>query len=228
MLCCPSPYKSSTGARRQSATASHENYQNKFKMSSENKENSGEDQQPQYVYLVTDEGGNNTTGNLTHLADHQLVITAPPTYHQEETEEAEDASTTIWTKCNNALSDLLAFLVKKYNVDEVMDSKMKSLHWDRLIEEFHRFTGQQMLVSKQQITRKWHNWKQYNKSKKKPHPFALVGNLTEDNVRAKCQLLLSKLAKDGQDVLTDPMGTSEDIDVNLQVNIECVNFRLIT
>ena len=191
-------------------------------MSSENKENSGEEQQPQYVYLVTDEGGN-TTG----LADHQLVITAPHTYHQEETDEAEDASTTIWTKCNNALSDLLAFLVKKYNVDEVMDSKMKSLHWDKLIEEFHRFTGQQMLVSKQQITRKWHNWKQYNKSKKKPHPFALVGNLTEESVRAKCQLLLAKLANDGQDVLTDPMGTSEDIDVNLQVtSILCYHLLL--
>ena len=180
-------------------------------MSSENKENSGEDQQPQYVYLVTDEGGS------THLSDHQLVITAPPSYHEEGPEDAEDTSTTIWTKCNNALSDLLAFLVKKYNVDEVMDSKMKSLHWDKLIEEFHKFTGQQMLVSKQQITRKWHNWKQYNKSKKKPHPFALVGNLTEEKVKAKCQLLLAKLAKDGQEVLTDPMVASDDIDANFQV-----------
>ena len=32
----------------------------------------------------------------------------------------------IWTKCDNALRDLLVFLVKKYRVDEVYDSKIKA------------------------------------------------------------------------------------------------------
>ena len=139
---------------------------------SENKENTAEDhhQQPQYVYLVTEDGATASDGNLTHLTTDQIVVTAPVNlggFHEEEVEETDETSSTIWTKCNNALSDLLVYLVRKYNVDEVMDSKMKSLQWDKLIEEFNRFTGQQMLVSKQQITRKWHNWKQYNKSKKK-------------------------------------------------------------
>ena len=193
--------------------------------------NSTEDQQHQYVYVVTD--GTGTAENLAHLSD-QIVIASRDTLdgykRLEDLEESDDltdeASNNIWTKYNNALSDLLAFLVKKYNADEVMDSKVKSQHWDKLIEEFYQFIGHQQLVSKQQIIRKWHNWKQYNKSKKKPHPFALVGNLTEDKVRAKCQTMMNKITKENQManyIPIESVGVEEDTDINIQVCISYIH-----
>ena len=193
--------------------------------------NSTEDQQHQYVYVVTD--GTGTAENLAHLSD-QIVIASRDTLdgykRLEDLEESDDltdeASNNIWTKHNNALSDLLAFLVKKYNADEVMDSKVKSQHWDKLIEEFYQFIGHQQLVSKQQIIRKWHNWKQYNKSKKKPHPFALVGHLTEDKVRAKCQTMMNKITKENQManyIPIESVGVEEDTDINIQVCISYIH-----
>ena len=172
----------------------------------------------QYVYVVTD--GTDTAENLAQLSD-QIVIARDTIEDFSQDEEADDltdeASNNIWTKCNSALSDLLVFLVNKYNADEVKSSQVKSQHWDKLIQEFYQFTGHQQLVSKQQIIRKWHNRKQYNKSKKKPHPFALVGNLTEDKVRTKCQMLLNKLPKENQASYIESVGGDEDTDVNLQV-----------
>ena len=57
---------------------------------------------------------------------------------------------------------------------------MKALQWEKLMSEFYAFIGDQNLVSKPQIQRKWHNWKQYNKGKKKPHPFQIVGDLNAE------------------------------------------------
>ena len=178
-------------------------------------------EEQQYVYVVTD--GSDTAGSLAQLSD-QIVIARDTIEDFNQDEEADDltdeASNNIWSKCNSALSDLLVFLVNKYNADEVKSSQVKSQHWDKLIQEFYQFTGHQQLVSKQQIIRKWHNWKQYNKSKKKPHPFALVGNLTEDKVRSKCQMLLNKLPKENQVSYLESIGGGggdEDTDVNLQV-----------
>ena len=178
-------------------------------------------EEQQYVYVVTD--GSDTAGSLAQLSD-QIVIARDTIEDFNQDEEADDltdeASNNIWSKCNSALSDLLVFLVNKYNADEVKSSQVKSQHWDKLIQEFYQFTGHQQLVSKQQIIRKWHNWKQYNKSKKKPHPFALVGNLTEEKVRSKCQMLLNKLPKENQVSYLESIGGGggdEDTDVNLQV-----------
>ena len=44
-----------------------------------------------------------------------------------------------------------------------MDSKMKALQWEKLTAEFYAYIGDQNMVSKAQLVRKWHNWKQYNK-----------------------------------------------------------------
>ena len=46
---------------------------------------------------------------------------------------------------------------------DVMDSKMKALQWEKLTAEFYAYIGDQNMVSKAQLVRKWHNWKQYNK-----------------------------------------------------------------
>merc|ERR1719270_837075 len=74
-----------------------------------------------------------------------------------------------------------------------MDSKMKALQWEKLTAEFYAFICDQNLVSKAQLVRKWHNWKQYNKAKKKPHPFHIVGELSLELVREKCHRLLEKM-----------------------------------
>ena len=61
------------------------------------------------------------------------------------------------------------FLVYRIIIDElnafsdVMDSKMKALQWEKLTAEFYAYIGDQNMVSKAQLVRKWHNWKQYNK-----------------------------------------------------------------
>ena len=40
---------------------------------------------------------------------------------------------------------------------------MKALQWEKLTAEFYAYIGDQNMVSKAQLVRKWHNWKQYNK-----------------------------------------------------------------
>ena len=37
------------------------------------------------------------------------------------------------------------------------------------------------------IIRKWHNWKQYNKARKKPHPFVVSEGITAESVMEKCE-----------------------------------------
>ncbi len=48
-------------------------------------------------------------------------------------------------------------------------------------------TENRVTVSKPQIVRKWHNWKQYNKARKKPHPFVVSEGITLESVMEKCQ-----------------------------------------
>lgn len=138
----------------------------------------------QYVYFVTNEG--NVEG-----IQPQIVFFDDQRNEILEDSNSQTASTDIWTKCNGALRDLLVYLVKKYRIEDVMDSKLKAQQWDKLTQEFYVFFNEPNLVSKQQIVRKWHNWKQYNKAKRKPHPFALVPqDLDPEIIREKCQKLL--------------------------------------
>ena len=102
----------------------------------------------------------------------------------------------IWTKCDNALRDLLVFLVKKYRVDEVYDSKIKAQNWEKLIVEFNEMAGGIVGMPKAQIIRKWHNWKQYNKQRSKPHPFIIVGNMGHEEVMEKCRNLIQQAQDD--------------------------------
>ena len=108
-------------------------------------------------------------------------------------DEFDNVGDTLWTMANYALRDLLAYLVQKWRIDEVMDSKVKAQNWDSLVKEFNVFTEGKVPVSRPQIVRKWHNWKQYNKTKNKPHPFLVTGTLDEDTIRDKCKQLLERL-----------------------------------
>ena len=102
----------------------------------------------------------------------------------------------IWTKCDNALRDLLVFLVKKYRVDEVYDSKVKAQNWEKLISEFNGMTRGMVGMPKAQIIRKWHNWKQYNKQRSKAHPFIVVGDVSQEYVMEKCHALMQQAQED--------------------------------
>ena len=55
------------------------------------------------------------------------------------------------------------------------------------MQEFHILTENRVTVSKPQIIRKWHNWKQYNKARKKPHPFVVSEGITAESVMEKCE-----------------------------------------
>ena len=59
---------------------------------------------------------------------------------------------------------------------------MKAANWDKLVDELHETTDNMVGVSKAQVIRKWHNWKQYNKQHGKPHPFVVVGDVVVDDI----------------------------------------------
>ena len=60
--------------------------------------------------------------------------------------------------------------------------QVKAANWDKLVDELHETTDNMVGVSKAQVIRKWHNWKQYNKQHGKPHPFVVVGDVVVDDI----------------------------------------------
>lgn len=156
----------------------------------------GSEEEPQYVYFVTNDGSSGTIQPQIVFASDVSAIEASSGAEisiQQPTPEDYSSVTDIWSRCNNALRDLLVYLVKKYRVEDVMDSKVKAQQWEKLTSEFFTFFTDQNMVSKQQIVRKWHNWKQYNKTKKKPHPFNLSPDLSVEIIREKCLKLEAEL-----------------------------------
>ena len=84
-------------------------------------------EQPQYVYFVTNE---EATANVeASQIQPQIVFTTEGLASVVETEretrsivvedpyENPEANADIWSKCNNALRDLLVYLVKKYHIE---------------------------------------------------------------------------------------------------------------
>ena len=74
---------------------------------------------------------------------------------------------------------------------------MKAANWDKLVDELHETTDNMVGVSKAQVIRKWHNWKQYNKQHGKPHPFVVVGDVVVDDIM-QVPLFLSNNVDFGQ------------------------------
>jgi hypothetical protein len=155
-----------------------------------------DEEDQQYVYFVAE----NDSVNPAAVAFEPHIVTTSDDGRLDE--DIDGLGETLWTKCNNALRDLLVFLVDRHGIEEVMDSKVKAQRWEKLISEFNVYTRGQVVVSRPQIVRKWHNWKQYNKSKKKAHPFSVVGKLDENMVKEKCQRLVEKLESES---LTDSL-----------------------
>lgn len=141
------------------------------------------------------DGGNTDTITIQEVRsdsqmDHQIDFVMEDFYNPDR------GSDNIWSVNDYALRDLLVHLVRKYRIDEVYDSKIKATNWEKLIEEFHQLTENRVTVSKPQIVRKWHNWKQYNKTRRKPHPFNVSGNVTEQTVKEKCDQLCERAKLD--------------------------------
>jgi len=98
----------------------------------------------------------------------------------------------IWSAGGNALRDLLVYLVRKHHIDDVYDSKIKAQNWDKLLAELRATTEDMVNVTKAQVIRKWHNWKQYNKQHSKPHPFVVVGDVVVDDILTRVANLVAQ------------------------------------
>ncbi len=177
----------------------------------------------EYVYFVANDEtgaveGGTLQSQIVFATAAETIPNVEETYaYEPSTSEfaSSDSQSDIWSKCNNALRDLLVFLVRKHRIEDVMDSKVKAAQWEKLISDFFAMiNGDETIVSRQQVIRKWHNWKQYNKAKKKPHPFAVTPELSLEVISDKVQkLLLSKLQDER--ILHD-----EDIDLNAPILLQ--------
>lgn len=146
---------------------------------------------PTQFILQTDDG--------TVVHDDQPSTSAEPAGVQPSSSSstvAADFDTTIldniWSAGNNALRDLLVFLVRKYHIDEVYDSKVKAANWDKLLNELMETSNHMVGIQKNQVIRKWHNWKQYNKQHGKPHPFVVAGDVTVEDIMDRVDKLIKK------------------------------------
>ena len=127
-------------------------------------------------------------------------------------EDDDIAVESVWGAGNNALRDLLVYLVRKHHIDEVYDSRVKATNWEKLMEDFTEITHDMVGVTKTQVIRKWHNWKQYNKQHGKPHPFVVAGDISVNQIMDRVAKLVGRarevpalakyLAKGGM----EPMG----------------------
>lgn len=124
-------------------------------------------QPEQFVYIVTHDSSGHPLdhpGSAEGLQTAQIVLSHDVSDDFVAAVEDEDLDhDTIWSKCNNALRDLLVFLVQKHRIEEVMDSKVKSQLWEKLIGDFNALTNGEIMISKPQM-KSWLNLKHYNKN----------------------------------------------------------------
>ena len=79
-------------------------------------------------------------------------------------------SENMWNAMDYALRDLFLFLIKKEDIDEVTNPRIKNDKWKIISKEFHDTIDNLVTIKHEKFTKKWQNWKQYNKNKQKPHP----------------------------------------------------------
>ena len=82
-----------------------------------------------------------------------------------------DMSENMWNAMDYALRDLFLYLIKKYDIDDVTNPRIKNELWKTISKEFHDNIDNIVTIKHEKFTKKWQNWKQYNKVKQKPHPF---------------------------------------------------------
>ena len=103
----------------------------------------------------------------------------------------------LWTVCDHALRDLFLYLVKKYNFEDITHPRQKSEMWNQLCCEFHEKIGHSVTIRQERFTKKWQNWKAYNKSKSLPHPFETHKEVLDfDIIKSKLYKLQEMVASD--------------------------------
>ena len=103
----------------------------------------------------------------------------------------------LWTVCDHVLRDLFLYLVKKYNFEDITHPRQKSEMWTQLCLEFHEKIGHCVTIRQERFTKKWQNWKAYNKSKNLPHPFETHKEVLDfDVIKSKLYKLQEMVASD--------------------------------
>ena len=103
----------------------------------------------------------------------------------------------LWTVCDHVLRDLFLYLVKKYNFEDITHPRQKSEMWTQLCCEFHEKIGNCVTIRQERFTKKWQNWKAYNKSKSLPHPFETHKEVLDfDVIKSKLYKLQEMVASD--------------------------------
>ena len=103
----------------------------------------------------------------------------------------------LWTVCDHVLRDLFLYLVKKYNFEEITHPRQKSEMWTQLCREFHEKINNCVHIRQERFTKKWQNWKAYNKSKNLPHPFETHKEFLDlDIIKSKLYKLQDMVASD--------------------------------
>ena len=69
------------------------------------------------MYVITEEVSSSDFNQISQVV------------HDEVDEGGQDDDLGFWSQHDNALRDLLVFLVQKHSIEDVMDSKMKSQCW---------------------------------------------------------------------------------------------------
>jgi len=103
----------------------------------------------------------------------------------------------IWSVCDFALRDLFLHLVLKHDVESIRHPHVRSQLWSDLATEFnslHRIQG--LYIKQDKLSKKWQNWKSYNKLKGLPHPTEVVGNLDDDVIKVKLRRLRERVCSD--------------------------------
>ena len=136
----------------------------------------------------------------------------------------------LWTVCDHVLRDLFLYLVKKYNFEDITHPRQKSEMWTQLCLEFHEKIGHCVTIRQERFTKKWQNWKAYNKSKNLSHPFETHKEVLDfDVIKSKLyklqemvagdKLFAQRLSREG-----DPGGglkaDSYDIQINNSTNCD--------
>jgi len=136
--------------------------------------------------LMTDEDGQVA---LHESEDTSKIIEASEFGQAPKVYLYQDIGENMWNVMDYALRDLFLHLVRKYNVDETTNPRIKNDVWRAICKEFHEYVGDIVQIRHEKFTKKWQNWKQYNKSKNKPHP------LSDESVTIDIDMINEKLRK---------------------------------
>ncbi len=107
-----------------------------------------------------------------------------------------DVGENMWNANEHTLRDLFLYLVQKHHLDEVTNPRLKNELWKNVVKDFHSEVENVVYIKHEKFTKKWQNWKQYNKIKGKPHPFEMGIELDFDIIREKVRKLKERAASD--------------------------------